>query len=45
MLAQHKQGREFIKQMQKSILNKIINKNTFVGASSSYVSLLRNHIE
>ena len=45
MLAQHKQGREFIKQMQKSILNKIINKNTFVGASSSYVSLLRNHIK
>lgn len=45
MLAQHKQGRELIQQMQNSIINKIINKNAFVGAASSYVSLLRNHIE
>lgn len=45
MLAQHKQGREFIKQMQESILNKTINKNAFVTSASSYVFLLRNHIE
>jgi hemerythrin-like domain-containing protein len=45
MLAQHKQGRELIKQMQESIVNKIINKNAFVDAASSYVNLLRNHIE
>jgi hemerythrin-like domain-containing protein len=45
MLAQHKQGREFIKLMQESIVNKIINKKAFVNAASSYVNLLRNHIE
>jgi hemerythrin-like domain-containing protein len=45
MLAQHKQGRELIKQMQESIVNKIINRNAFVDAASSYVNLLRNHIE
>ena len=45
MLDQHKQGREFIKQMQESISNKLINKNAFVDAASSYVRLLRNHIE
>jgi hemerythrin-like domain-containing protein len=45
MLAQHKQGREFIKQMLGSIANKTINKNAFVSAASSYVNLLRNHIE
>ncbi len=45
MLAQHRQGREFIKQMQKSIENKVINKDKFVDSASSYVNLLRNHIE
>lgn len=45
MLSQHKQGRELIKQMQESIVNEIINKNAFVDAASSYVNLLRNHIE
>jgi hemerythrin-like domain-containing protein len=45
MLAQHRQGREFIKQMQESIVNKVINKNKFVDSASSYVYLLRNHIE
>ena len=45
MLAQHRQGREFIKQMQESIANKVINKNKFIDSASSYVNLLRNHIE
>jgi hemerythrin-like domain-containing protein len=45
MLDQHKQGRGFIKQMQESISNKTINKIAFVDAASSYVRLLRNHIE
>jgi hemerythrin-like domain-containing protein len=45
MLAQHKQGRELIRQMQESVVNKIINKNAFSSAASSYVNLLRNHIE
>ena len=45
MLDQHKLGRGFIKQMEESISNIIINKNAFVDAASSYVTLLRNHIE
>lgn len=45
MLAQHRQGRELIKQMQESIEDKIINKQAFANAASSYVNLLRNHIE
>jgi hemerythrin-like domain-containing protein len=45
MLAQHRHGREFIQQMQKSIVNKTLNKNAFVSSASSYVNLLRNHIE
>ena len=45
MLAQHRQGREFIKQMQESIEKKVINKDKFVDSASSYVNLLRNHIE
>jgi len=31
--------------MQESVINKIINRNAFVDAASSYVNLLRNHIE
>jgi hemerythrin-like domain-containing protein len=31
--------------MQESVVNKIINRNAFVDAASSYVNLLRNHIE
>lgn len=45
MLSQHKQGHELIKQMQESVVNKIINRNAFVDTASSYVNLLRNHIE
>jgi len=45
MLAQHKQGREYIQRMQESIINKIIDKEVFVDAASSYVDLLRKHIE
>jgi len=45
MLNQHKQGRELIKQMQESISNKTINRKAFVDAASSYVTLLRIHIE
>ena len=45
MLSQHKQERELIKQMRESVVNKIINRNAFVDAATSYVNLLRNHIE
>jgi hypothetical protein len=38
MLSQHKQERELIKQMQESVVNKIINRNAFVDAASSYVN-------
>jgi len=45
MLEEHKQGRELIKQMQEAVTKKVINKHDFVNAASSYVNLLRNHIE
>jgi hemerythrin-like domain-containing protein len=45
MLEQHRKGRELIKQMQSSIGKNRINKNAFIEASSSYVNLLRMHIE
>ncbi len=45
MLSEHKQGRQLIKQMQESIADKAINRKAFVSAASSYVNLLRNHIE
>ncbi len=44
MLEQHRQGREYIRQMQESISNRTINKNAFAAAASSYVALLRDHI-
>lgn len=45
MLEQHRRGREFIKQMQNSVKDNKLNKNSFVEAASSYVTLLRSHIE
>jgi hemerythrin-like domain-containing protein len=45
MLSEHQQGRNFIQQMQESMANHIINKNAFTRSASSYVNLLRNHIE
>jgi hemerythrin-like domain-containing protein len=45
MLEQHRQGRELIKQLKESVINQKINKSSFVVAASSYVNLLRNHIE
>ncbi len=45
MLAQHMQGREYIKQMLESIANNTLIEHEFVSAASSYVNLLRDHIE
>ena len=45
MLLEHTQGRNFIKQMQESILIKPVNNNQFVEAAIAYVKLLRAHIE
>lgn len=45
MLAQHKKGRELVNQMELSLKNNSINKDAFVESSSSYVNLLREHIE
>jgi hemerythrin-like domain-containing protein len=44
MLAEHVKGREFIKQMQESVLNNKIQKEIFIKAASDYVNLLRYHI-
>lgn len=45
MLSEHQQGRDFIRQMQESTFNHKINKSTFANAASSYVTLLKSHIE
>jgi hemerythrin-like domain-containing protein len=45
MLFEHRQGREFIKQMRESTVDHTINKADFIRAASSYVTLLRGHIE
>ena len=45
MLEQHRQGRDYIKQMENSFSASGINRNAFTRAASSYVTLLRNHIE
>jgi hemerythrin-like domain-containing protein len=44
-LEQHRMGREFIRQMEKSVENRKIRKEAFVKAASGYVDLLRMHIE
>lgn len=44
MLTEHQQGREYIKQMQESINENAIQKDTFIHAVTSYTKLLRNHI-
>jgi hemerythrin-like domain-containing protein len=45
MLKEHTQGRNLIKQMQDSILARSVNNAEFVEAATSYVNLLRMHIE
>ncbi len=45
MLAEHAEGRGYIKLMEESVSENILNKEQFVKASMSYVNLLRKHIE
>lgn len=45
MLLEHEQGREFVRQMQQSIAGNSIQANNFITSSTSYISLLRNHID
>lgn len=45
MLEQHRKGRELIKKMDEAVNGRSIDKESYVEASSSYVKLLRDHIE
>lgn len=45
MLQEHEQGRLNIRQMKDSVSGLKANLNAFADAASSYVSLMRNHIE
>ena len=45
MLSEHTQGRNYIKQMQNSILKNQIDKQLFITASRGYISLMRSHIQ
>ena len=45
MLSEHDVGREFIKEMQNSVSEKISDKEGFVKAAQRYIVLLRSHIE
>ncbi|MCF8308699.1 MAG: hemerythrin domain-containing protein [Bacteroidales bacterium] len=44
MLDEHEQGRELIKNMHSATAKGDIDKKAFVEAASSYIDLLRNHI-
>ncbi|HOD27735.1 MAG TPA: hemerythrin domain-containing protein [Syntrophales bacterium] len=45
MLAEHTQGRNFIKQMQESLTDKMFRTEDFVKSARGYIALLRDHIE
>jgi len=45
MLQEHEQGRLNIRQMKDSVSRLNADLNAFANAASSYVSLMRNHIE
>lgn len=45
MLQEHEQGRLNIRQMKNSVSGLNADLNAFADAASSYVSLMRNHIE
>ncbi|MEZ5019291.1 MAG: hemerythrin domain-containing protein [Bacteroidales bacterium] len=45
MLSEHTQGRNYLKQMQNSILNSKVDKPLFIQASKDYISLMRSHIQ
>jgi hemerythrin-like domain-containing protein len=45
MLSEHTKGRNFIKQMRDSILREQVDKQGFIEAATSYIRLLRAHIQ
>jgi len=45
MLNEHEQGRSSIRQMKESVFGENIDKHQFAKAASTYVILMRNHIE
>lgn len=45
MLTHHRKGRELVNQMELSLEDNSIRKNSFVESASDYVYLLRDHIE
>lgn len=45
MLSEHTQGRNYIGQMQNSILNNQFDRLLFIQASRDYISLMRSHIQ
>ena len=45
MLIEHTQGRNYIKQMQNSILNNQVDRHHFIQASRDYIRLMRSHIQ
>lgn len=44
MLSEHTQGRNYIRQMQNSILNYQVDRLLFIQASRDYIKLMRSHI-
>lgn len=45
MLYEHEKGRELIRQMSEALAGTGIDTELFTNASTSYINLLRNHIE
>ena len=45
MLLEHIKGRNLIKEMQKDMLNDLVNKTGFITAASEYVRHMRDHIK
>jgi hemerythrin-like domain-containing protein len=45
MLIEHEKGRELVRLMQDSISDNSIQIDKFIESSTSYINLLRNHIE
>jgi len=45
MLEEHDTGRGFIRRMQSSVTDKMVNKDEFIQSARGYIKLLRLHIE
>ncbi|MDF1561295.1 MAG: hemerythrin domain-containing protein [Bacteroidales bacterium] len=45
MLSEHAQGRNYIRQMQTSVVENTVDNQLFIQASGNYIRLLRSHIQ